>query len=107
MKGKNFTKLREPWEAMPLHQQSPQDAYLAVLEQAGCSLPRRDSIDARITQEVRDGIATYGNSGIITTQEDVGGWPELQSAAAPPDSDNDGMPDGWEKKLRIGSEPGS
>ena len=65
--GNSFTKLAAPWEAMPIHQQSPKDAYLAVLEHAGCSLPRRDSIDARIIEEVRNGTATYGRNGIITS----------------------------------------
>ena len=96
--GKSFTKLAAPWEAMPIHQQSPKDAYLAVLEQAGCSLPRRDSIDARIIEEVRNGTATYGKSGIIDRPDDVGGWPELKGGTAPADTDNDGMPDDWEKK---------
>lgn len=99
--GKSFTKLAEPWKAMPIHQQSPRDAYLAVLEQAGCSLPRRDSIDARIIAEVSNGTATHGKNGIITTPEDVGGWPKLQSAEAPRDSDMDGMPDDWEKKYGL------
>ena len=60
---------------MPIHQQSAKDAYLTVLDHAGCSLPNRDSIDARITEEVRNGTATHGKNGIITTHEDVGGWP--------------------------------
>ncbi|GAA5508422.1 pectate lyase [Novipirellula caenicola] len=99
--GKTFKTLAAPWKAMPIHQQSPQDAYLAVLEHAGCSLPRRDSIDARISEEVRKGVAMHGKNGIITTQQDVGGWPSLQSAAAPQDSDGDGMPDEWEKKYGL------
>jgi hypothetical protein len=36
-------------------------------------------------------------NGIIDTQEAVGGWPDLNSAPAPVDSDSDGMPDTWEK----------
>ena len=82
VKGENFKKLTTPWEAMPIHQQSAADAYLTVLEHACCSVPKRDSIDVRITEEVRNGTAAHGNNGIITTQEDVGGWPEQQSAEA-------------------------
>ena len=96
--GNTFEKLAAPWEAMPIDQQSPKDAYLAVLEHAGCSLRKRDSIDARIVDEVRNGTATHGNSGIIDKPDDVGGWPKLASGAAPADTDNDGMPDEWEEK---------
>ena len=99
--GTSFTKLAVPWDAMPIHQQSPEDAYLAVLEHAGCSLPSRDSIDLRVTREVRTGSTNHGRSGIISTPDDVGGWPKLQSAEAPQDSDNDGVPDDWEKKYGL------
>jgi pectate lyase len=88
---------------MPINQESPEEAYQAVLEHVGCSLPNRDTIDARIIEEVRKGTATYGNNGIITTPADVGGWPELKSSAAPADSDHDGMPNEWE--LRYGLNP--
>jgi pectate lyase len=101
MRGNGFTRLAAPWEAMPIRQQSPKDAYLAVLDHAGCSLPRRDSIDARIIEEVRNGTATHGKNGIINTPDDVGGWPNLQSAAAPPDSDHDGMSDEWERRFKL------
>jgi pectate lyase len=94
--GTEYKKLSAPWEALPINQESPQDAYNAVLAHAGCSEPKRDLIDRRIVEEVRHGTATHGNNGIITAPSDVGGWPELKSSPAPADRDHDGMPDAWE-----------
>ena len=99
--GDSYNKMNEPWDAMPIDQQSPQDAYQAVLAHAGCSKPKRDSIDTRIIEEVRSGRATCGNNGIITTPNDVGGWPALAGEKAPADSDHDGMPDAWETKYGL------
>lgn len=98
VQGSSFKKLAAPWEAMPIRQQSAKDAYLAVLARVGCSLPRRDSIDARIVEEVRNGKAAHGKNGIIDSPKDVSGWPELKTGTASTDTDNDGMPDEWEKK---------
>ena len=70
-------------------------AYLQVLADAGASLAR-DSVDTRIVAEVKSGTATYGN-GVIDSQDEVGGFPSLQSLPAPKDVDRDGMPDAWEK----------
>lgn len=76
-------------------------AYERVLDYVGASNVR-DTVDRRIIHDVRTGTATFmtgGNgstNGIIDTQSAVGGWPELKSATAPTDSDNDGMPDVWE-----------
>jgi len=104
-------KLEQPWPAMPITQQPPKDAYQLVLSHAGASLPKRDSVDLRIVDEVKNGYATYEGShyeqehqvadaskmsGIIDSQQDVGGWPILTSTPAPVDSDHDGMPDNWE-----------
>jgi pectate lyase len=111
----SFEKIKrdKPWPSMSINQQTAEKAYVAVLDNAGAILPERDAIDSRIIKEVRGGYATYeGKSykqdhrladptkvcGIIDTQEDVGGWPELKSAPAPKDSDHDGMPDEWERK---------
>jgi pectate lyase len=76
-------------------------AYARVLSEAGARLPRRDTLDKRIIWEVANDTAIFGgtygeHSGIIDSQDEVGGWPELYSAPAPPDTDHDGMPDQWE-----------
>ncbi len=108
--GDSFIKLENAWDSMSIVQQSAKDAYLSVLDQAGAILPRRDAIDSRIVEEVRQGNAMFEGiyeskkpvsdprlkCGIIDSQEDVGGWPELKSLPAPIDSDHDGMPDKWE-----------
>ncbi len=80
----------------PLTEQSAGVAYGEVLDHVGASYPRRDSVDTRIVEEVRTGTTTYGTNGIIDSQDDVGGYPELLSLGAPVDLDHDGMPDEWE-----------
>lgn len=111
--SKAIFKLDEPWDSMPINQQTAEEAYHSVLENAGATLPKRDAVDTRIIEETRKGIATFEGSaykqnndmanksiksGIIDSQIDVGGWPELKSTPAPADTDHDGMPDEWETK---------
>ena len=106
-------KLEKPWASMLITQQTAEEAYKTVLDNVGAHLPKRDVIDERILKEVRGGYATFEGAsykkehqvadttqvcGIIDTQNDVGGWPELKSRPAPKDTDHDGMPDKWEKK---------
>ncbi|MDA0207083.1 MAG: pectate lyase [Acidobacteria bacterium] len=117
-------KLDEPWPAMPIREQSAEEAYRVVLSDVGASLPKRDALDRRIIEETRRGEATYEGtgykeahpeidasrpSGIIDSPQDVGGWPELAALPAPSDSDNDGMPDAWEEKFgldpRVAADP--
>jgi hypothetical protein len=93
-------QLAEPWPAMPIAQQSAEEAYETVLARVGASL-RRDAVDARIIEEVRTGTATYGDNGIISSPSDVGGWPELQSAPAPDDTSGNGIPDWWLQKYGL------
>ncbi len=109
-------KLDTPWPSMPIQQQTALEAFHSVLDNAGAILPKRDVIDSRIIKEAREGFATYEGSsykkehevdnpsqksGIIDTQDDVGGWPVLNSAPAPKDSDDDGMPDDWEDANKL------
>ncbi len=91
-----------PYVVAPVETQTALAAYEAVLASAGCSLVR-DPVDRRIIEEIRTGTARFGASykgggkGLIDSQADVGGWPELRSSPAPIDTDHDGMPDDWER----------
>jgi len=71
-------------------------AYWLVLADAGASFPVRDAVDERIINDVLDGMGC-----IIDDEDEVGGWPTLNSTDAPIDSDNDGMPDEWEFALCL------
>ncbi|MBA9076350.1 pectate lyase family protein [Rufibacter quisquiliarum] len=99
-------KAEKQFTVVSVPTQEPQAAFEAVLSQAGASL-KRDAVDARIVQEVRAGRSTNGKhkNGIIDSQQDVGGWPELKSLPAPADKDQDGMPDAWEQQHKLN--PGS
>lgn len=96
-------RVAHPLVVAPVTTQPAETAYELVLAQVGCSL-FRDSVDQRIIEEVRTGTAKFGETyggggkGIIDSQTAVGGWPELRSQPAPPDTDHDGMPDDWERK---------
>ncbi len=91
-----------------------------VLANAGALLPKRDAVDARIVEQVRTGKIVYSDNvklpetqfkhrrmpidsykiGIITDPAQVGGYPEYKGAPYK-DSDNDGIPDEWEKKKGL------
>lgn len=92
-------RVNEPFAYLPVAEHTAEVAFEKVLTYGGASLVR-DAIDTRISDEVRNGTATFSGSvskrpGIIDKPSDVGGWPVYQSATAPVDSDNDGIPDGW------------
>ena len=78
------------------------EAFEKVLDGCGASL-YRDEVDRRVIEEARRGIYHFigsksGLRGIIDSQEEVGGWPDLRSGKAPVDTDGDGMPDKWERR---------
>ncbi len=103
-----FQRLYElPEESSGVTITSAAEAYEAVLANAGCRLPKLDEIDKRILAEAAGEIApAYGDSygagtGIIDSQDNVGGYPEYASAQAPADTDNDGMADEWEAEEGV------
>ena len=85
-----------------VHTQRAEESYELVLLKAGASF-KRDVVDERIVEEVRHGNSRAGKdqNGIIDSQQDVGGWPQLKSLPSPPDQDADGMPDAWEKAHKL------
>jgi hypothetical protein len=96
------TLVANPFKAEALTNQIAEKAYTQVLNYAGASF-KRDAVDTRIIGEVKAVNSKSGKdaNGIIDSQKDVGGWPELKSTAAPTDSDQDGMPDAWEQKNKL------
>lgn len=92
----------QPFPVESITTTSAVQAYDQVLKGAGAGMglncegifvPRRDAIDSRIVDEVRQGTGK-----IIDDPSEVGGWLSIESAAACDDTDHDGMPDNWEKQ---------
>lgn len=81
----------EPYNVWPIDMQFAEDAYTSVLNHSGAFVPKRDSCDIRLINDVLN-----RKGRIIDSQSQVGGWPVLNSTAAPVDTDTDGMPDLWE-----------
>ena len=94
-------KQTKPFESGIVNTKPAGEAFARVLEFGGAVLPKRDAVDERIVNGIKN------RSGkIIKSQEDIGGWPELKSEPAPKDSDHDGMPDDWEIKNELNPNDG-
>ncbi|MFV0536672.1 MAG: hypothetical protein ACK5M3_04780 [Dysgonomonas sp.] len=91
--GKQHVHANEPFPFIAINQDTPLLAYKRILQGAGCSL-HRDTYD----EKVIEGIKNNNGIGIIDSQTDVGGWPDLKQGIYPLDSDGDGIPDEWEIK---------
>ena len=78
-------------------QYSAAAAYQQVIDQAGATYPRRDQVDQLMIDEVK----SRGTAGLYVYREtdlplSNGGLGNVFSAQAPPDTDQDGIPDAWE-----------
>ncbi|WP_230471357.1 pectate lyase family protein [Hymenobacter jejuensis] len=96
-----LSKVDRPFDIAPIATQTAQEAYAAVLQSVGASLPKRDTLDQRIIRNVVtrtgrlidvQGGYPHGTPYSISQKA----WPVLHSAPAPADTDHDGMPDKWE-----------
>jgi hypothetical protein len=74
-------------------------AYSNVLENAGATLPARDSVDLRIVNDVFNGTGRVIDKETDLPPEQR--WPDYHSLPAPLDTDVDGMPDYWETQFRL------
>ena len=85
--------------------ESADKAYKRVLAKAGTI--RRDAVERRIIDEVKNGTARYrgtlGSAGFIDSPADAEGWPVYAQVAPVVDNDHDGMDDAWE--LKNGLDP--
>ncbi len=103
MQGPDQTaRVNTPFEGWPVRQETAMEAFQSVLAKSGATRPRRDAIDARITEMVRTGKVSVGN-GIINDPREVGGYPDyaFSPGDVPTDSDHDGMPDEWEETHQL------
>jgi hypothetical protein len=80
----------------------PLAAYNRVLDNAGCALPVRDSLDARLVEDVRNQRTSH-----LTDHNELGfnnnGYGTLRNGTPKQDTDQDGMPDEWESKMGLDS----
>lgn len=87
-------RMEEPWAAPPVETHTAEEAYRLVLAMAGC-LPR-DTVSRRTIHEVRTGTGSWGR------HDPQGGlMVGLAPGKAPLDSDNDGIPDAWERAHNL------
>ncbi len=94
------TKLNEPISiSNNIETTNAETAFEDVLKNAGSSLSR-DTADIRVVQNAKNGTADY-NNGIIDSQTDVGGWPIIKLKKNKKDHDGDGIPNKWERKLKL------
>jgi pectate lyase len=74
----------------------------AVAAAAGANLPRRDPVDQRVIENLRN-----QKGRMINSPSEVGGYPAMKSGEPPLDSDHDGMPDDWEKTMGLNPRDGT
>ncbi|MCC3156595.1 T9SS type A sorting domain-containing protein [Hymenobacter sp. 15J16-1T3B] len=96
-----LARVTTPFPLIPIPTQTAQEAYAAVLQNVGCVLPQRDTLDQRIinnvinrTGRIIDVQGGYAHGTPYSTSQSA--WPVLTCGTAPADNDHDGMPDAWE-----------
>ncbi|WP_417738933.1 hypothetical protein [Rosistilla oblonga] len=86
-----------PMSTIPVIPEPAATLVERLLPTVGATLPKRDAVDIRIVDDVRNGTGV-----MINDPAEVGGWPTLEPGTVA-DRDRDGMPDAWE--LQHGLNP--
>lgn len=89
----------QPFPAPEVAVQPALEAYDAVLEDAGATLPARDPIDTRIVNDIRSGTGAVLNFETDLTEN--ARRLVYHALEAPADADADGMPDFWERQYGL------
>jgi len=114
-------KVNEPFPMAKVTIMPTKEAYDYVLANVGAMLPKRDAVDARIVEQIKQNKIFYTEGGktgisskyvkrrlpedsykmgIITDPSQVGGYPEYKGTTYT-DTDHDGMPDAWETVHKL------
>jgi len=86
----------KPFEVPAVTTHPVSEVQSLVLMNVGATLPKRDRADQRLVGDV-----VQHRGKIINDPQQFGGWPVLQTAEPYPDSNNNGMPDEWEKQYGL------
>ncbi len=92
-KADSAVRAEKPFPILPVTTDPVDAVYEKLLQGAGATQPARDAVDARVVDQIRS-----GKGRILDSQNQVGGWPVLATGRAPLDTDQDGIPDDWEKR---------
>jgi hypothetical protein len=98
-----FLDSRSDLHPLILSQTTADKAYEWIVENVGASLPKRDQVDTYLVEE----LTSLGTKGTIirnetkTEQFPIGGPGIIQSGSLPLDTDQDGIPDAFEKKWGL------
>jgi hypothetical protein len=117
-------RAKAPVAHAPIAIQPAGEAFDAVLENSGATLPTRDAVDQRVVKMVKTGdvakvtiapeskakaaavrydqkwideMAEMVTKGFVTDPSEVGGYPRYEGTPYT-DTDGDGLPDAWETK---------
>ncbi|MFC4261457.1 polysaccharide lyase family 1 protein [Ferruginibacter yonginensis] len=104
-KGKPDDKLAaqitQPLAFMNVTTQTATEAYLYILNNVGVTAPIRDTLDARIINDVKNRTGRFidvqgGYAHGTAYETTLNAWPLLKQGNVLKDTDQDGMPDDWE-----------